>query len=347
MSSMNTDSDNDRPANAHLSSHRLRTRSGRFVALALSGILTSTWGVNVKRFCARGVNPSRWVEPSVGESLMSVLNLVVLSFLKSIRAKKFLATMSALVVLVGMLLGARIASADEVWVQSYERTSQAQACVAQPGETPWQASWGTDSSWTPGWEQWANAGKGGWTCNRSITWARTPVAGGSSSAQTYALGDTGPGGGLVFLISGGKTYEMAENTWGAASTDTDIAWCSNTTSSITGADGLAVGTGSANTTAMQPGACSSGAGVSARAYRGGGFTDWFLPSKDELNAMWNYSLVTGFPTATYGFAFDEYWSSSQSGVSGAWSEGFGDAGEGDQYNDRKRYTSRVRPVRAF
>jgi hypothetical protein len=63
--------------------------------------------------------------------------------------------------------------------------------------------------------------------------------------------------------------------------------------------------------------------------------------------MWLYSLVTGFPTAAYGFATDEYWSSSQSDVSGAWSQGLGDAFEGDQYDDRKRYTSRVRPVRAF
>ncbi len=31
--------------------------------------------------------------------------------------------------------------------------------------------------------------------------------------MTYAVGDTGPGGGLVFLISGGKTYEMAPKNW--------------------------------------------------------------------------------------------------------------------------------------
>ncbi len=260
--------------------------------------------------------------------------------------KKFSRFSTVLLVIASCLFGANVASADSVWVQSYERTSQAHACVAQPGETPWQEAWGSDSSWTPSWEQWANGGKGGWTCTRSITWARTPVASGSSSV-TYALGDIGPGGGLVFLISGGKTYETAPNTWGDASTDTDIAWCNITNSDITGAVGTAVGTGSANTTAMQPAACTTGAGVSARAYRGGGFTDWFLPSKDELNAMWLYSLVTGFPTATYGFAIDEYWSSSQSDVSGAWSQGLGNGDEGDQYDDRKRYTSRVRPVRAF
>jgi hypothetical protein len=259
------------------------------------------------------------------------------SVVKSFRPKKSLAIFSAFIVLVGMLLGARVAVADSVWVQSYERTSQAQACVAQPGETPWQASWGSDSSWTPSWEQWANGGKGGWTCTRSITWARDSVA------RTYALGDIGPGGGLVFLISGGKTYEMALNTWGA-NESTGIAWCSNVSSDITGAVGTAVGTGSANTTAMQPAACATGAGVEARANPGGGFTDWFLPSKDELNAMYNYSLVTGFPTATYGFASGLYWSSSQTFANQAWYQSFGNGSQGDV----DKYSEwRVRPVRAF
>ena len=38
-------SGSDRPTNAHLSRRGLRTRSGRLVALALSGILTSTGAV--------------------------------------------------------------------------------------------------------------------------------------------------------------------------------------------------------------------------------------------------------------------------------------------------------------
>ena len=63
------------------------------------------------------------------------------------------------------------AAADSIQVQSYQRSSQTQACASQPGETPWQASWGPDASWHPSWEQWANGGSGGWTCTRSMTWA--------------------------------------------------------------------------------------------------------------------------------------------------------------------------------
>ncbi len=236
-----------------------------------------------------------------------------------------------------MLFGARVAVADSVWYQSYQRGSASEVCVAQQGETPWQDSWGTNPGWSPSWEQWANNGQGGWVCSRSITWAR------DSAARTYALGDVGPGGGLVFLISGGLTYEMAPKTWGA-NESTGIAWCSNTSSDITGAVGTAVGTGSANTTAMQSPACATGAGVSARAYRGGGLTDWFLPSVDELNAMWLYSRVTGFNTATYGFASGLYWSSSQGGAFFAWGQGLAD---GVQVPGGKVNALRVRPVRAF
>lgn len=296
----------------------------------------------------------------------------VVSVVKSVRSRKFLATLSALVSVAAMLMGARIASADEVWVQSYQRGSASEACVAQPGETTWQSSWGTDPTWKPSWEQWANAGQGGWTCTRSITWAKTPVAssgsgGGSGGPVTYRVGDVGPGGGLVFLISGGLTYEMAKKTWsGSSSNDTPtMNWCSNTSTNISGAQGYVVGTGSANTTDMQSPACVSGAGVSARAYRGGGFSDWFLPSGEELNAMCNYSrnptapaapsvscyLSSGtsqnvaFASGDYGFASNIYWSSTEgSGGCCAFQQSFASGASNYSF---KYESLRVRPIRAF
>lgn len=257
------------------------------------------------------------------------------------RARFLLVLTSALVIVAGAVVGGGSATADSVWVQSYERSSESAECESQAWETPWQASWGTDSSWKPTWEQWANDGKGGWTCTRSITWARTPVSSGSS-ARSYALGDIGPGGGLVFLISGGLTYEMAPKTWGGGAGDSTGAWCNVTGTDITGAADTAIGTGSANTTDMLA-ACTSGAAVSARAYTGGGQTDWFLPSKGLLNAMYDYkgSIVD---TATYGFASGAYWSSSEDPASWGWSQAFSD---GSQVGLRKDLMASVRPVRAF
>ena len=162
------------------------------------------------------------------------------------------------------------------------------------------------------------------------------------------MGETGPGGGLVFLISGGLTYEMAPKAWGINET-TVIQWCSDQTHSV--ATGDAVGTGSANTTSMLTSApatsfvaCTASAPNAVRAYAGGGLTDWFLPSQDELNAMYTYSLVGGFNSATYGFPSGQYWSSSQANTNDAW---YQNVDYGNQNDGSKASTLRVRPVRAF
>jgi len=297
-----------------------------------------------------------------------------MTVLKSVRSRKFLAALSALAAVAATLLGANVASGDEVWFQSYQRGSASEACVAQAGETPWQDSWGTNPGWSPSWEQWANNGQGGWVCSRSITWAR------DSAARVYNVGDIGPGGGLVFYIdsTSGLRYEMAPKNWGAGSaidptkawtttapscyasgSSTDNANCQNNnlypgttlvqSASTTASE--AIGMGSANTDAiiarMAAGSVSSSdyaAGL-ASAYASGGYSDWFLPSKGELNAMWLYSQVVGFNTATYGFASDYYWSSSQRTADGAWLQ---DLGNGYQnVVDFKFDSLRVRPVRAF
>ncbi len=65
------------------------------------------------------------------------------------------------------------ATPDQVWVQSFERSSADAPCIAPAWlETAWNDAWDpAEKAWTPTWEQWANGGKGGWTCTRSITWA--------------------------------------------------------------------------------------------------------------------------------------------------------------------------------
>ena len=108
--------------------------------------------------------------------------------------------------------------------------------------------------------------------------------------------------------------------------------------------------GSANTDAiiarMEAGNVSSSdyaAGL-ASACASGGYYDWFLPSKGELNAMWLYSQVVGFNTATYGFASAAYWSSSQVVATGAYGRSLVNT---NQFYGPKATTLRVRPVRAF
>ena len=86
----------------------------------------------------------------------------------------------------------------------------------------------------------------------------------------------------------------------------------------------------------------------ARAYTGGGYTDWFLPSKDELNTMYTNRVTINTTASANGgsdFSSDYYWSSSETGTTGAWIQGFGN---GQQVSYNKYYDDiRVRAVRAF
>lgn len=179
------------------------------------------------------------------------------------------------------------------------------------------------------------------------------------------LGSIGPGGGLVFLIDGITRYEMAPKSWSGGVTDPTSFWC-NVDTRINSAVGTAVGTGEANTTAMRA-VCASGAGNLSAAYRGGGFDDWFLPSQDELNAMCNYSRNPDSPAppsascrgsagtdqddafalGLYGFAANDYRSSTQAPRDDfAFVQYFADEG-GDKTDGFKSNLAAVRPVRAF
>ena len=114
---------------------------------------------------------------------------------------------------------------------------------------------------------------------------------------------------------------------------------------------MTIGSGAANTELMVK-ACQAGAATSVSQLDGGGKTDWFLPSKDELNELYKQrDTVGGFGIGNEGSSFDAYWSSTQSdaGTTGfadvAWTQYF-DGGE-QQGNDCKCNTFGVRPVRAF
>jgi len=67
-----------------------------------------------------------------------------------------------------------------------------------------------------------------------------------------------------------------------------------------------------------------------------GKTDWYLPSKDELNALYQNKAVIG------GFSSSYYWSSTENGSSFASVEGFN---KGNQANGDKSNYYRVRCVR--
>ena len=135
---------------------------------------------------------------------------------------------------------------------------------------------------------------------------------------------------------------------------------------------LEIGQGQANTLLITGAKCngtdgSPSAASIAKAYNGGGKTDWFLPSRKELDALCNEffkgrsgaknsvdkcqgsgntNSVTSATNATpvWSFAAGIYWSSSEGLANGAWGQNFGN---GNQFNGTKSGTYYVRPVRAF
>ena len=160
----------------------------------------------------------------------------------------------------------------------------------------------------------------------------------------YEIG-TYYGGGIIYYIyvSGDAGYVSGEThglILALEDQSSGIQWYNGSYLS-TGAYGTAIGTGSANTDAIiavQGAPETSYAAGLARAYNGGGYTDWFLPSKDELNLMYlNWTLI-GYSYST----FEHYWSSSEFDEENAWTHNKS-LWDFDKY-ERDIY---VRAVRAF
>jgi hypothetical protein len=158
------------------------------------------------------------------------------------------------------------------------------------------------------------------------------------------VGDSYGGGIVAYIFQVGDPGYIAGQTHGliAATADqsTGIQWW-NGSYIITGATGTALGTGLANTNtiiAAQGAIATSYAAGLAQAYNGGGYSDWYLPSKDELNKLYLNQVAIG------GFDDSYYWSSSENNSNAAWGQDFGD---GYQVNVTKDNTVRVRAVRAF
>jgi uncharacterized repeat protein (TIGR02543 family) len=165
---------------------------------------------------------------------------------------------------------------------------------------------------------------------------------------TFVLGDTGPGGGKIFYVSGsGFTYyQTADDTTGitahyleAAPTDIDgtKAWDSHYPPSFVSDLSEDIGTGRRNMLKI----VQSTEGAASKACKDlttGGKNDWFLPSKNELNQLYVNKNYVGNLNSP------RYWSSSQYDRYWSWSQIFSNGIQGSQ---EKSNLYSVRAVRAF
>ena len=174
-----------------------------------------------------------------------------------------------------------------------------------------------------------------------------------SCFYSFAIGHFYQGGIIFWLdnINGGglivSPSDIAFAQWG----------CHDTL--ILGADSTAIGYGPQNTLDIINAGCSPTHGAfntaagSCDTLTLNGYSDWFLPSKDELNQIYvnRYAIeTTAIANGGSSFSFT-YWSSTEAPddpniwLSLAWSQSFGY--NGMQLESSKRNTNHVRAVRAF
>ena len=164
--------------------------------------------------------------------------------------------------------------------------------------------------------------------------------------KIYALRDTGPAGGLIFYDKGAYSYGWRYLESAPQSTEWTYKEWGDIGTEISGDATLTdIGHGQAATAVivahMEGKSITGTAAQLCDALSVGEYSDWFLPSKDELNAIWTNIVVNGFG----GFSRYYYWSSSEGSSDDAWNQLFDDGGQ-DSYRKNISIFC-VRAVRAF
>jgi hypothetical protein len=155
-----------------------------------------------------------------------------------------------------------------------------------------------------------------------------------ASSSAHYIGES-YGGGKVFYI-----YDNGQHGLIAAISDQSagIRWHNGsytTTNAVR--DQLNAGQYNTERIIINQGAGAYAAQICAN-YQGGGYGDWYLPSKSELNLLYLQKDIIG------GFGTNAYWSSGEYDFTDANYQYFVD---GTQFNAYKSYSFAVRAIRSF
>jgi len=182
------------------------------------------------------------------------------------------------------------------------------------------------------------------------------ISGSPQTAVVYRapyIGMAYQGGVIAYILQSEDPGYVPGETHGLIASTANLIWDTRTAIqwktvgqgyTTTGATGTALGTGQANTSAIvnNQGAGNYAAqicnGYTNRDTGTGVYSDWYLPSKDELNKLYLNKTVIGR------FVDGVYWSSSEYSRTDAWVQYFV---TGNQYSNEKYYFYRVRAVRSF
>ncbi|HLF62648.1 MAG TPA: DUF1566 domain-containing protein [Saprospiraceae bacterium] len=155
------------------------------------------------------------------------------------------------------------------------------------------------------------------------------------------IGDNFQGGKVAYIYQSGDPGYVAGEIHGLIATLSSygfFGWgCSGI--EIDGAEGTTLGTGNQNTLDIVND-CGESVYAALDCYdlSTGGYTDWHLPSKDELNKLYINKTTIG------GFFSSNYWSSSEDNSDEAWEQHFGNGNISSQDKITAFY---IRPVRYF
>ncbi|MDR2900959.1 MAG: InlB B-repeat-containing protein [Treponema sp.] len=156
-----------------------------------------------------------------------------------------------------------------------------------------------------GWFTDNNTFKNSFTSSTIITADITVYAKWTKDTGTTNIGDNGPGGGTIFFAEGGQFMESSGEL-GATNWNQAI--------------------------------------VTAQNYRGGGFTDWHLPTRSELDLMYKNLKQKNLGN----FSSEEYWTSEEYNYNYAWYQDFFTSYSGGYQNyGSKSSLYNVRAVRSY
>lgn len=163
----------------------------------------------------------------------------------------------------------------------------------------------------------------------------------------FDIGESRFGGRIAYILQpgdpgfdGAVTHGLVVST---SDQSTGATWY-NGSNVTTGAAGTAIGTGLSNSNTIITGQGNTNAYAAklCRDYTAGGYTDWFLPSANELEKWWSNR---GASNAVWSNGY--YWTSTETSTNEAKSVSFITSSSGIAFASQKSSSYYVRAMRAF